>query len=234
MSARSTPELIAHRGLPRRHRENTLPGFLAATAAGADGWELDVHATADGVVIVHHDPMLPAVAGALAGATIADVEWAALAEAIVGAGGERIPTLDAVLAAAGGSTTVYVEVKARGIEDQVLACLARHPETRVAVHSFDHRVAQRIGRHPTAPRVGILLDSYLIDPVHALRTTGATDYWQHREMVDAALVDVVHAAGGRVIVWTVNDGALARQLSAIGVDALCTDVVDELRAAFST
>jgi glycerophosphoryl diester phosphodiesterase len=34
-----------------------------------------------------------------------------------------------------------------------------------------------------------------------------------------------------VIVWTVNDPAMARQLAAIGVDGLCSDVVDELRVA---
>ena len=41
--------------MPRRERENTLPSFAAALAAGADGIELDVHCTADGVVVVHHD-----------------------------------------------------------------------------------------------------------------------------------------------------------------------------------
>src|SRR5437763_15808492 len=49
------PLRIAHRGMPRRERENTLPSFAAALAAGAQGIELDVHATADGVVVVHHD-----------------------------------------------------------------------------------------------------------------------------------------------------------------------------------
>jgi glycerophosphoryl diester phosphodiesterase len=231
MSDRPLPELIAHRGLPRRHRENTLPGFVAATAAGADGWELDVHATRDGVVVVHHDPVLPAASGALAGAAIASLDWQALQEATVGAAGEHIPTLDAVLQAAGATTQVYVEVKARGIETQVQACLARHPDVRTAVHSFDHRIAHRIGTAGGEVPVGILLDSYLMDPVHALRAAGARDLWPHREMVDAALVDAVHAVGARVIVWTVNDPAMARQLAAIGVDGLCSDVVDELRVA---
>jgi glycerophosphoryl diester phosphodiesterase len=230
MPTRPLPELIAHRGLPRRHRENTLPGFVAATALGAEGWELDVHATRDGVVVVHHDPVLPTVAGGLSGAAIASVDWPMLREATVGPAGERIPTLDAVLEAAGAATTVYVEVKARGIEQAVGECLGRHPGVRTAVHSFDHRIARQIAAVRGVP-AGILLDTYLVDPVHALQAAGARDLWPHREMVDAALVDAVHAAGGRVIVWTVNDPDMARHLAAIGVDGLCTDVVDELRAA---
>ncbi len=232
MPSHRPPALIAHRGMPRRHRENTLPGFLAATAAGADGWELDVHATGDGVVVVHHDPILPTTAGRLAGARIAETDWRALAEATVGAAGERIPSLDEVLAAAGPATTVYVEVKARGIEAEVRACLARHESTPTAVHSFDHRIAQRIGQSTAGSvPVGILTDSYLIDAVHAMRAAGARDYWPNREMVDRPLVDAIHAIGGQVIVWTVNDVSQARWLVDIGVDALCSDVVDELRAA---
>ena len=231
MSTRALPELIAHRGLPRRHRENTLPGFIAATAAGAEGWEIDVHATRDGVLVVHHDAVLPAAAGTLAGFAISSLNWTTLVEATVGNAGERIPTLDSVLTAAGSRTATYVEVKARNIEDAVIACLTRHPAVRAAVHSFDHRVAERVGAAMETVPVGILLDSYLVDPVHALRTAGARDFWPHREMVDEALVNAIHAAGGRVIVWTVNDPEQARHLAALGVDGLCTDVVDEIQDA---
>src|SRR5687767_7507148 len=54
------PEVIAHRGLPRMARENTLSSFALAIDAGADAIELDVHATREGVVVVHHDPWLRA------------------------------------------------------------------------------------------------------------------------------------------------------------------------------
>ena len=52
------PLRIAHRGMPRLARENTLTSFALALARGADGIELDVHATSDGVVVVHHDATL--------------------------------------------------------------------------------------------------------------------------------------------------------------------------------
>ena len=228
------PALIAHRGMPRRHRENTLPGFLAAAAAGADGWELDVHATRDGVVVVHHDPVLPALSGPLADRRISELGWSDLASVPVGNEREHIPTLDAVLSAAPPGLTVYVEVKAPGVEREVVACLSRHREVRSAVHCFDHRVARTVSEIDPSVPVGILTDSYLVDTPHALTSSRARDYWPHRTMVDAALVEAIHNVGGRVIVWTVNDAAEARRLAAIGVDALCSDVVDELRAALSS
>jgi glycerophosphoryl diester phosphodiesterase len=228
------PQLIAHRGLPRLHRENTLPGFLAAQAAGADGWELDVHATADGVVVVHHDATLPPGAGRLAGEAINSLDWSALAAVPVGAAGETIPMLDTVLAGARASTTVYVEAKASGIETTILACCERHPAVPTAIHAFDHRVAKAVGDGGALRPGGILLDSYLIDPVHALRAAGARDYWPHRLMVDAQLVDAIHEAGGRVIVWTVNDVHEARRLASLGVDGICSDVVDLMADAFGT
>lgn len=226
------PTLIAHRGMPRRHRENTLPGFVAATAAGADGWELDVHATADGVVVVHHDPVLPATAGPLAGASIAHLPWTTLEPAVVGAAGERVPTLDAVLTAAAPHITVYVEVKAAGLPELVLATLRRHPDVRTAVHCFDHRVALQLATLDPQVPVGILSESYPVDVPYTLRSARARDFWPHRSMVDQAMVDAVHGAGGRVIVWTVNDPREAFALAALGVDGICSDVVDEMRAAF--
>ena len=183
------------------------------------------------MVVVHHDALLPAAAGNLAGVAIASLDWPTLSEATVGPGGERMPTLDAVLAAAGPQIAVYVEVKADGIEPLVAGCLARHADRRIAVHSFDHRISRRVSALSLGTPVGILTDSYLVDAPHALAAASARDFWPHREMVDQALVDAIHSAGGRVIVWTVNAPDDARRLRDLGVDGLCSDVVDEIRDA---
>lgn len=47
-----------HRGARALFPENTLEGFLSAAALGVTAFELDVGMTADGVVVVHHDPAL--------------------------------------------------------------------------------------------------------------------------------------------------------------------------------
>ena len=52
------PAVWAHRGASASYPENTLEAFAAAVAMGADGIELDVRRTADGVLAVHHDAAL--------------------------------------------------------------------------------------------------------------------------------------------------------------------------------
>jgi glycerophosphoryl diester phosphodiesterase len=160
---------------------------------------------------------------------ICDLTYAAV-RAHVLAPGVHVPTLAEVLDLVGSRAVVYIEVKASGAEAPVVRCIDASAAS-CAVHGFDHRVALRTGSlDPTLP-TGILLDSYLIDPAAALGNAGARDYWQRWEMIDADLVARIHAAGGRVIAWTVNDPAVARRLRALGVDAVCTDVCGDVSTA---
>jgi glycerophosphoryl diester phosphodiesterase len=226
------PEIVGHRGAPRERHENTLPSFERALALGADALELDVHATSDGVVVVHHDPTLAAQATpALSrpGASIASSTWAAL-RSIEIAPGFTIPTLEDVLALAAGRATVYVEIKGAGIEALVVRAIQRSSAT-CAVHSFDHRVARRVRALAPALPTGILVVGRLVDPAAALRAAGARDYWQHHDEIDGDLVADVRAAGGRVVAWTVNDLGEGASLAALGVDALCTDLPGAMRGA---
>jgi glycerophosphoryl diester phosphodiesterase len=52
-------DVLAHRGCAVAHRENTTAAFAEAVRVGADGIELDVRSSADGRLVVHHDPLLP-------------------------------------------------------------------------------------------------------------------------------------------------------------------------------
>ncbi|AHG90869.1 glycerophosphoryl diester phosphodiesterase [Gemmatirosa kalamazoonensis] len=219
------PEIIAHRGLPREHPENSLPGFRSALALEVDGIELDVHLTADGVPVVHHDPHLgrPSVPDSpLLGRPIAALTRAELAAHVL-APGVGVPTLDEVLELVDGRATVYVEVKAAAAEAVVAGRLAGC-EAWTAVHSFDHRVPYRVRGHLPSLPVGVLSTSYLLDNVGAMRAVGARDLWQHWGMIDEALVAEVHRAGGRVIAWTANDRDAMEALTRLGVDGICTDV----------
>ena len=225
------PEIVAHRGAPRERTENTLASFARSLELGADAVELDVHATRDGVAVIHHD--------AVPGAVRADGRpeprpiAAMLAREVAALrfpDGDGIPTLDALLDLLGARATAYVELKGRDCDAAVLATLARHA-TPAAVHSFDHRAVRRVSAARPALRTGLLLSSYVLDAPALLRAAGARDLWQEWPWIDAALVDAVHAAGGRVVAWTANDPAAVASLAALGVDAICTDVPAIARAA---
>jgi len=121
MSSRPGPwasgrfDVEGHRGAKGLVVENTLASFAAAYDAGVTGVELDVRLTADGEVVVWHDPvLLPLKArstGAdLVGARVADLTLEQLRTVDIGtqtlagfphqraAPGSRISTLDEVLA----------------------------------------------------------------------------------------------------------------------------------------
>jgi glycerophosphoryl diester phosphodiesterase len=223
--------LIAHRGASRERPENTLSAFRRALELDADGIELDVHATRDGVVVVHHDPVPRGAPdeGALAGRALVDLSLDEVARFRLG-GSERIPTLEEVLTVVDGGADVYVEIKAPAIEAAVVDVIRRSPApARCAVHSFDHRVPRNVRALAPEIRTGILLTSYLLDPGSALRQAGASDLWQQWELIDPPLVALAHEAGARVIAWTVNDPRRARLLADWGVDAICTDTLPTIR-----
>ena len=220
--------IIAHRGSSRERPENTLPAFLRALDQGADGIELDVHGTRDHAVVVHHDavPRAEAPSPALRGRPIADLTLAELRDFRL-KGDVGIPTLEEVLRAIGDRAEVFIEIKGRHIERQVVDVVGDHG-VRCAIHCFDHRVVKRVRKLAPEMRTGILLASYLIESDAALAAAGAMDLWQQWEFIDEQLVTDVHSVGGRVIAWTVNDRARAMEFVAMKVDGICTDIPGEL------
>lgn len=214
------PEVIAHRGANREAPENTLPAFEAAVRLGADGIELDIQMTADGMPVVHHDARLPDRAGP--GLQISALTHSEVTRL------SALPTLGEVIESVGRRCRLYVEIKAPDAIEAVLTLLRPLGES-CAVHAFDHRVIARARvLAPAIPR-GILLVSHLLDAAAVMRAVGARDLWQHVDMVDRELIDGVHSGGGRVICWTANDPSRARRLISMGVDGLCTDTPRELR-----
>ena len=129
---------------------------------------------------------------------------------------------------------VWVEVKSLPAERDValLAALDSGPTpTRYAVHAFDHRIIARLGERRPTLRRGVLLASYLLDNVAVVWSAGADTLWMETAMIDAALVADLHAAGMQLIAWTANEDREVRRLASLGVDAICGNFSDRMRAA---
>jgi glycerophosphoryl diester phosphodiesterase len=218
------PRILAHRGASGGALENSLAAFRLARDLGSDGVELDVHATRDGTLIVHHDPELQGV-GMIRDQLSPDLRGVRLPN------GEPIPTLEVALAALSG-LEVWIEVKTlpEAVDSNLLGVIAGAPTPAgCAVHSFDHRIIARLGSKAPLLRRGILSVSYPVDPIWPMAAAGATTLWQQWHSIDPELIAAVHRRGWELIAWTVNDPNVYETLKDLGVDAVCGNYPERLR-----
>jgi glycerophosphoryl diester phosphodiesterase len=228
------PKVLAHRGARRVAPENTLEAFVAAADLGADGVELDVHRTADGALVVHHDAAAHGV-GVLAEHGLADVR----------ALRPDLPTLEEALEACAGML-VNIEVKnlpgdadydpTDGAAVAVVELLAgRGLRDHVLVSSFNLESADRVRALDASIATGFLT-LVGMDPVDGVEVAHAHGHGAlHPDVrslaggVAAATVARAHELGIAVNAWTVNGEHEMRRLAAAGVDAIITDVPDVAR-----
>lgn len=224
----STILVIAHRGASAYEQENSLAAFRTALQMGADGIELDIHATADGGIVVHHDPRL-------GDRPIAELTVAAVTRHRL-PNGEPVPTLAEALAAIGAGCRVFVEVKtlAPRHDAALLGELDRGPAAaNYHVHGFDHRIVRRLVAQRRGLVGGVLSTSYPVKPWRQLADAGARELWQEASLIDRALVEALQSRGCAVYAWTVDAPARALELAALGVAGICTNRPDVIREALA-
>jgi len=230
--------ILAHRGASRVAAENTLAAFVEAAALGADGVELDVHRSADGLLVVHHDAFAPGL-GVLADHSVAEIQRVL----------PSVPTLAEALDASVGML-VNVEVKnlpgdadydpdERAAVAVVELLGARERRDDVLVSSFSlasiDTVRQLDDAIPTA-----FLTLVGFDPLEGAAVAAARGHAAVHPDVRSLVGPVAGAVAARagelaltVNAWTVNDAAEVRRLAAAGIDGVITDVPDVARAALA-
>jgi glycerophosphoryl diester phosphodiesterase len=244
------PLVFAHRGGSGLSPENTMPAFERGLALGADGLELDVHLSRDGVVVVHHDRTLERTTD-LDG-PVADRTAAELAAADAGYRFERdgafpfrgtgigVPRLADVLARF-REVRVIIELKAdtealaRGVVEEVRRAGAID---RVCLGAFTRRVldaarALEPAIATSAWREEVRWALYrswvgLSPSCPAYRGFQVPERSGRTRVVSPRFVAAMHRADLAVQVWTVDTEADARRLLAWGVDALITDRPDAI------
>jgi glycerophosphoryl diester phosphodiesterase len=235
------PLVLGHRGARREAPENTLLAFELARKQGADGVELDVQSSADGVPFVAHDLDLARVTEGRVTARVRDLEATALD--LVDLGSEqRPPRLEAVLDwAERHSMLLNVELKTAGarsdgIAEAVASVLLARPEVAVLVSSFHPTLLRRFKTAapdiPTAllftyahQRWARLAGVLKASAVHPEALCFQNDASKHGPWArpSAMLVNT----------WTVNDEEQAQALADRGVDAIITDVPGAILRALS-
>jgi glycerophosphoryl diester phosphodiesterase len=233
---------IAHRGASAVAPANTLAAFEKAVELGADGIELDVHLSADGVPVVIHDFAVDATtdgSGRVSEMTLAQIKQLDAGTHFDPAfAGARIPTLAEVLQAFGDRLLLNVELKSvslrdNGLERAVLAMVKKHElESRVLLSSFNPFSLRRAKRVAPDVRAGLL---YAPDLPLFLSRAWLAPLFPHEArhpkhtMVNARYMRWARRRGYRVNVWTVDDPGEMRRLIGLGVNGIITNVPDMLR-----
>jgi glycerophosphoryl diester phosphodiesterase len=230
----AAPLILGHRGAPREGPENTLRAFRRAMEHGADGIELDVQLSADGVPVVIHDDTLDRTTDGRG--PVAALPWAALAA--VRAEGEPLPRLDEVMAwAAEAGAFVNVEIKAPGAEAAAAGAVRRAGMMeRTLFSSFHPGTVRRVGEIAPEARRYLLSETWDAAVREAVRDTGSGGMCLHDPAVTDGVLAELRALSLPVVVWTVDDAARIRALLDAGVEAVITNRPDtgvRVRAAVS-
>ena len=257
---------IAHRGGAALRPENTLAAFSAAMTRGYDGAELDVQLLADGVVVVHHDFRLNAALTRFAGGwlkgetpAIKDLSYAALQAYELGrpdpgsdyarahprlaaAEGERIPSLEAVVARARDTRApflLFVELKssqdpdsgdAISLAEESFAVMEDYLDRTIFV-GFDWRGLARIKELAPKARCWFStdkLDGDIKPVLDGIARAGADGWFAHYRNATAENAEYARGLKLKLGAWTVNEPAEMRKMIALKLDAICTDRPDLL------
>lgn len=222
----------AHRGLHDIKRgvpENSLPAFSRACEAGY-GIEMDIRATRDGHLVVHHDADLKRSCGDIR--RVCDTPLKELQALPLFGTQEHVPTLDEALACVNGRAPLIVELKT----DQSDASLAPEAYRRLSlyggiycVESFDP-VAMSWFKHnapdvvrgqlasmpplkgmPLKERFRRLMLGYLL--VNAISRPDFIAY-DYTADANASFRFVAHVFRPMLVGWTVRDADTSKKLRA--------------------
>ena len=239
------PALYAHR-LGRDPGPDCSRAALRATLAGpVDGLEADVCLTADGRLVLLHDPWLGACTTARGWAhrTTWDTLRAARLRDRAGAPTDETPMLlEELLDEAPLELALQVEVKAYGdpaltrattvAVSRVVA--ARADRERVEVLSFHVAACEEAARHGLTTRL-ITWADYAPDALARwARRAGVSGVCIEHFLLHAELVERLRAHGLSVTTGTINDAELAARAAGLGVDAITTDWPAGLRRELAT
>ena len=216
--------IIGHRGAPRLAEENSITSFRLAFEAGADGIELDVRMTRDGMLVVHHDDDIPTVG------RIAAMEWGELKRGCR-VRERALHTLEDVFKQLAGHGFFDIELKEAGLAPVALT-LARDllPPNTFAFSSFRADVIVECRRHaPDEPAFLILEKRFNHENMlRLLKEIDATGIAPHFKLITEPLAMFFGQREVPIYTWTVNHLKDVQRLVELGVRGIITDVPGDL------
>lgn len=241
-SPASGVRIIGHRGsgdsAPENPwPENTLPSIEAAMRHGADGVEVDVRLSADGVLVLMHDGTVDRTtdgAGCVNGLTLEALKGLDAGRPAMSGEAVRVPTFGEVLRTVDRGV-INVELKVRAANDPceptrrgamvaaLLADLEGFPRERVLVSSFDVEILERLRAEDPSIRIGLL--SKAPGSPRLAQARGFEVVALRFGAVSAEVLEDARARGVRVWAWTLDEEQAMERLLPAGIDAVITNDV---------
>ncbi len=230
------PIIFAHRGASAHAPENTLASFQLAVEEGTDAIELDAKLSADGEIVVIHDPTVDRTThghGRVAQMKLADLRsldaGSFFSEKFTG---EKIPLLSEVFEMAGRKVLINVELTNYAsprdpLTEKVCELVKKHAlEKNVIFSSFLASNLTKAARLlPAVPRGLLALNGWLGAWARSFGFSFGDYAALHPYLTDVnpQQVQRVHRLKRRIHVWTVNNPDDIVRLHGWGVDGIFTD-----------
>jgi len=211
-----------------------MRSFRSAIAVGCDLIECDVHLSSDGRLVVIHDHTLDRTTN---GTGLVKDHTAAELRKLDAGQGEKIPLLQEVVELALGKVGLVIEIKQLpylypGLEEKLLNMLRQlGAVAECAVVSFNHAAIHELRKLEPKLQLGILEGARPMHPADLLREAGADVYSPHWGATDPEVVKEIHAAGGAVGVWPVDDDMAVAWCKYCKPDSIFTNRPKQVGAA---
>jgi glycerophosphoryl diester phosphodiesterase len=237
-------ELVAHRGIPDIHPENTIPAFERAIELGADSVELDVRLSSDQIPMVYHYFYLDVIASA--SGAIFDYTCEQLRNIpIIGKNGTdkyQIPTLMEVLEIIGGRIGLEIEIKGPEPESAIIVAEALSSYKKIwetiEVTSYEPLLLRKFQAEcPNIPIDFIFprseswmnLDVVTYAAIQRTRQVGARAVHLHPTQITSEVVEEARKNNIEIHTWDVNDEQTLKVVANLDIPNICTDNFQQVK-----
>ncbi len=240
--------VISHRGANKYAPQNTVPAFKKALEIGVDGFETDVHLTADDHIVICHNYTVDETSNG--SGNVSDMTLERLRDLDFGSyysadfAGTQLPTLEEFLEICTDSSikVMNIEIKepkngSKEIADKTITAVKEYGLfDKLLISSFDPAILVQCKKVDPNCKTGFLYSpdrsvtyyKMLFGYVDFAKEIGADYLHPHYSLVFANYVKRLHANGIGVNPWTVDNPDVVKRMLEYGVDGIITNVPDQV------
>lgn len=222
---------IGHRGAAGWEPQNTWLSFKHAISLGCDVIETDIRICSTGEAVLIHDAKIKDSSGK--SHVVGNLSLTELRTFNLGKN-QRIMTLEDLLTKIPGGVNLNLELKSVGsalLTARILqkAILESNwtPEN-FTITSFNHPELMIFKNEMPEIQIGALIKSIMVDPCRYLDNLGISLIVTSLEFVTKNLVEVLHASGKFVYVYTVNEPEDIKSMFDMQVDGIISNYPDRI------